>query len=191
VIAPGWVNEVEHIARAPIPTLIVYSADREDRDPNYSTMLPAEDEIPGLVTRAFTDQRRLPALVAGWLTERVSRLPSPASGRHGGDIDPRFITTSGLGYARGSNATYSGGSATLGSAYPETAVGSGGSCPDPMQEQFDHQQDMERLARRLASGKTGPPPPLIRRGDGTVREMGGPSASEPEEEEGPDPTKSS
>ncbi len=40
VIAPGWVNEVEHIAREPIPTLILFAADTEDREPNFSTMLP-------------------------------------------------------------------------------------------------------------------------------------------------------
>jgi hypothetical protein len=155
-------------------------------------MLPAEEEIPGLVTRAFTDQRRLPALVAGWLTERVSRLPPPASGGAFGETDPKLIVASGLGYAQGSNTIYLGGSPPPGSVFSETAAGSGGSYSDPMREEFNHKQEMERLARRLASGKAGPPPPLIQRGDGTVRELGGLLAHESEgEEEGPDPAKSS
>ena len=155
-------------------------------------MLPAADEIPALVIRAFTDQRRLAALVAAWLSGRVSRPTSSRSGRPIGTIDPRDITASGLGYAQGSNTTYSGGSATLGSAFPEIAVGSGGSYHDPMLEEFDYQQDMDRIARRLASGKAGPPPPLIQRGDGTVSEVGGPSAQETQDtDEHPDSGKSS
>jgi hypothetical protein len=143
------------------------------------------------VTRAFTDQRRLPGLVAAWLTERVSRLSPPTSGDTISAVDPRFIVPSGLGYAQGSNTTYSGGSVTMDSAYPQTAVGSGGSYHDPLGEEFDHQEQMERLAKRLASGKPGPPPPLIQSGDGTVREMGGQSESEQVKEDGPDPAKSS
>jgi hypothetical protein len=100
VIAPGWVNEVEHIAREPIPTLIAFAADQESRDPNLSTMLPGQDEIPELVTRPFTDHRRLPAMVAAWLTERVSREPSPAGGSPFGGVHPDLITASGVGYAR-------------------------------------------------------------------------------------------
>lgn len=63
---------------------------------NFSTMLPGLDEIPGIVTRALTDHRRLPAIVAAWLTERVPRTPSPRPGA----FDPSLITASGVGYAR-------------------------------------------------------------------------------------------
>jgi hypothetical protein len=61
-----------------------------------------------------------------------------------------------------------------------------------MREEFDHRQEMERLAKRLASGKAGPQPPLIQRGDEAVHGLGGPLADESDEKEGgPDPAKSS
>jgi hypothetical protein len=186
VISPGWVNEVEHIARTPIPTMIVFAADQEDRDPNFSTMLPAKDEIPGLVTKAFTDHPRLPAIVAAWLTTHVTRPLAPASGWSARRIGPGFITAAGRGNVNGSNTTYSSGPPTPGSALADAPVGSGGFYPGLMPEHLDPLRESEQLARHRASGKPGPPPLLIPSWDGTISEVGDPPAPEFEDgEEGP------
>lgn len=78
-----------------------------------------------------------------------------------------------------------------GSAIPDALVGSGGSFPDPMLEEFDHRRATERLAKRLADRKSGPGPLLIQTGDGTVRETGeAPSPESQDAEEDRDASES-
>jgi hypothetical protein len=192
VIAPGWVNEIEHIARDPIPTAIAYAEDRPDRDPNFSSMLPGEDEIPGLRHLPFTNHDQLTADVARWLAEKVScperRVPPVDP-----EARPLTVTASGIRFANGSNTVYRPGVPVPGSAYPDEpyAVGSGGDYSVPEDPTIGAMRDAEMWAEHLRQGKRGMPGPRVVRGDGSVFEVGGevqPERDEDSSESGDQPS---
>jgi len=193
VIAPGWVNEIEHIARDPIPTAIAYAEDRPDRDPNFSSMLPGEDEIPGLRHLPFTNHDQLTADVARWLAENVSR---PARRVSPADPDALVVsvTASGIRLANGSNTRYLPGLPAPGSAYLDEryAVGSGGDYSVPEDPVIGAMRNAEMWAERLRQGKRGMRGPIVVRGDGSVFEVGaevqpelGEDSSEPGDQPSP------
>lgn len=174
VIAPGWVNEVEHIARNPITTAIAYAEDRPDRDPNFSTMLPDEDEIPGLGRLPFTNHDQLTADVARWLAEKVSHSDRRMSNTEPeGRVFP--VTASGIPFANESNTRYHPYLPAAGSAYLDEpqAVGSGGEYAAPEDPAIEAKRNADMWAERLLEGKRGRSGPTIVRGDGTDFEVGG------------------
>jgi hypothetical protein len=106
----GWEQELSEIAKNPIPTNIFFGADSHSRRPTWSTMLPGEDDIPGLRATPFVANEELEADVARWLTEEVSRPSPPAA-----DVEPLVdaasfaeLTQGGsvTRFAAGSNARY-------------------------------------------------------------------------------------
>jgi hypothetical protein len=69
-VAPGWWPEVERIVQVqdqPIPTLIVYVADRADRKYTSSSMFPSEADHPGMTFLGFADNEHLGRVVNWWL----------------------------------------------------------------------------------------------------------------------------
>jgi hypothetical protein len=143
----GWEQEISEIARDPIPSLVVYGADEETRKPSHTTMLPGRDEIPGLQVLPFIQHEELPAIVARWLAEKVSRPDSLRGG-------PRYVyplTAEGSAtqdLALGSNTRFAGG---YESAESDVAVGSGGDyLPQPTSDELameSARRALERLQR--------------------------------------------
>jgi hypothetical protein len=192
VIAPGWVNELEHIARNPIATAIAYAEDRPDRDPNFSSMLPDEDEIPSLRHLPFINHDQLTADVARWLADKVSR---PARRAPLVDLEarPYPVTASGIRLVNGSNTLYRPGVPAAGSAFVDEphAVGSGGDYSVPEDPAIAAMRNAEMWAERLRQGKRGMPGPMVVRGDGSVFEVGGevqPERDEDSSEPGDQPS---
>lgn len=116
-VKPGWWPEIIEIAKNPIPTLVTFSTDRLDREPPWSEMLPAKDDIPGLEFRGYDAAMRQRSQVGDWV-----RLQRPLVGRTGLGA----IGATGVGFdpswgANGSNTRYD----------ERQAVGSGGSAVHP------------------------------------------------------------
>jgi hypothetical protein len=153
----GWEQEIAEIARIPRPTLVVYGADDESRKPSHTTMLPGSDEIPGLEVLPFVQHEELPAIVARWLAEKVSRPDSP----HGGlryVYPPTAEGSATKDFALGSNTRFSSG---YGSLEPDATVGSGGDyLPPPTSDELameNARRALERLQRRAEKSEAGPP----------------------------------
>ena len=67
---PGWWPEVERIVQVqmePIPTLIVFVADRADRKYTSSSMFPSEADHAGMTFQGFANNEHLGRVVKWWL----------------------------------------------------------------------------------------------------------------------------
>jgi hypothetical protein len=163
VVSEGWIPELEHIAQmdTPIPTAIARAEDREGRTPNYSTMVPGTDEIPGLREVPFRSDEQLRADVARWLAEAVSLPAAHAKWRPQG---PQY-TSIGSATAAGSNTSFT---PVPGRPWPDfdppTIVGSGGDYGFVEDPTFTAKRDAEMWAERIKQGKTnrlGPTIPVV------------------------------